>query len=184
MNAATDTELVARLSRGDKPAFSELMSRHGPAVYRYAWALADESGQVDDLMQDTFLVLWKRRRAVSLVGESLLPWLLTTCRFTAFNSNRSSRLRLTVPLDVGDRSDPAGSLSESPALARASEELAWVRDEIAALSPLDRQLVERCLIQGESYTEAAAALGISAAAARKRIQRTRSRLAAARSDNS
>jgi len=172
----TDGQLVSRLNHGDKTAFSELMVRHGSAVYRFAWSLADEPHQADDLMQDTFMVLWKRRRKLELVGESVLPWLLTTCRFTAYNSNRHSRARRTVPLET------AGDFSDVRSPAGAIEELAWVRAEIALLEPVDRQLVERCVLEGESYSTAAAALGLTPASARKRIQRTRNRLAAARSE--
>lgn len=177
MNQLSDNQLVSRLNHGEKAAFAALMTRHGSAVYRFAWALADEPQQADDLTQDTFLVLWKRRRKLELVGESLLPWLLTTCRFNAYNSNRHSRARRTVPLEMA----PDASDAHSP--ADAIEELVWVLAEIALLDVVDRQLVERCLLEGEDYSTAAAALGLTPAAARKRVQRTRSRLAAARSEN-
>lgn len=177
MNPIPDRQLAVNLSRGDKKAFSDLMIRHGPAVYRYAWALADEPHQVDDLLQDTFLVMWKRRRSVFVAGESMLPWLLTTCRFTAYNSNRRARGQRTVPLEDSGRDRSADTS------LTASDELAWVREEIAALGEVDRQLVERCLLGGETYSGAARDLGITPAAARKRIQRTRARLAEARSDN-
>ena len=173
MNTASDLELVASLNHGDAHAFSDLMTRHGAAVYRYAWALADEPQQADDLLQDTFLVLWKRRRTVKLAGESLLPWLVTTCRYTAYNANRRSRSSRTISLDEVELAH-----TDVPV-----DELRWVHDEIAALGDMDRQLVERCLLAGESYVAAAAALGLTPEAARKRIQRTRGRLAAARAEN-
>jgi len=94
----SDRELLDRMRRSDASAFSALMTRHGAAVYRYAWALADESSQVDDLTQEAFLVMWKQRRTLSIVGISVLPWLLTTCRFTAFNANRRSRKERSVAL--------------------------------------------------------------------------------------
>ncbi|KFF58658.1 hypothetical protein JF66_16925 [Cryobacterium sp. MLB-32] len=177
LNSDSDNTLVASLNRGDKGAFSELMTRHGPAVYRFAWALADEAHQADDFLQDTFLVMWKRRHKIVLAGESALPWLLTTCRFTVYNSNRRSRARRTLPLDAAETATNAGAPTS------AIEELNWVREEIDALSQIDRQLINRCLLEGESYAQAAAALGMTPAAARKRVQRTRIRLGAARIEN-
>ena len=170
---------MTSLNRGDKAAFSELMTRHGPAVYRFAWALADEAHQADDLLQETFLVMWKRRHKIVLASESMLPWLLTTCRFTAYNSNRNSRARRTLPLDAAENAASTGAPTS------AIDELNWVREEIGALGPIDRQLIERCLLEGESYAAAAAAaaLGMTPAAARKRIQCTRIHLDAARIEN-
>jgi len=168
MKKMNDSELVALLARGDEGAFSKLMREHGPAVYRYAWALADSPNHVDDLLQDTFLVMWKSRRKITLVGDSMLPWLLTTCRYTAYNSNRRERARRTLPLDA------------AAVVAAPTDQLGWLRDEIDALGDVDRRLVQLCLVEGRSYSEAAEHLGLSVTAARKRIQRTRSRLAAVR----
>jgi RNA polymerase sigma factor (sigma-70 family) len=153
------------------------VKRHGSSIYRYAWVLADEPNQVDDLLQDIFLVMWKRRRKVALAGDSMLPWLLTTCRYTAYNTNRRDRARRTLPLEAAE------SERRHDASSAAKDELVWVGEEIAGLSEVDRRFVELCLIDGRSYAEAATELGISTTAARKRIQRTRSRLASARSEN-
>lgn len=47
-------------------------------------------------------------------------------------------------------------------------------------SDSDRRLCELCLIEGHTYAAAAAALGLQPATARKRIERTRTKLNAAR----
>ena len=49
-------------------------------------------------------------------------------------------------------------------------------DEIAQLSDRDQRLVDACIVQGRPYEDAALELGISAATARKRMQRVRERL--------
>lgn len=170
MSRNDDSALVEQLRSGDKGAFDQLMRMHGPTVYRYAWAVVDSPEQVEDLVQDTFLVLWRRRRRVTIVGESLLPWLLATCRFTAFNVNRRRRRNLTVSLEsvehvVAGDSDPA-----------SREELRWVAVEIAQLSERDQRLIEICILRGHPYEGAARELGISAVTARKRMQRVRERL--------
>jgi len=58
----------------------------------------------------------------------------------------------------------------------ARERLRWVRSEIEALSPVDQQICELCLIEGRSYAEAAALLGLSVGALTQRVSRTRTRL--------
>lgn len=173
MIADDDSTLVEQLRDGNKRAFDELMREHGSTVFRYAWALADSPDQVDDLVQDTFLTLWRRRKRITLVGGSLLPWLLTTCRFTVFNSNRRHRRSATVPLESVERSLPTHA---DPA---EQDTLRWIRDEIARLPDSDRQLLNSCLLEGRPYEDVANELGITASTARKRIQRVRERLRAA-----
>lgn len=142
-------------------------------MFRHPWALADSPEQVEDLVQDTFLTLWRRRKRVTLVGGSLLPWLLSTCRFTAFDSNRRRRRSVTVPLESVERSLPMrGDPAERDALRS-------IRDEVARLPDRDRQLLNSCLLEGRPYDEVASELGITASTARKRMQRVRERLRAA-----
>ena len=175
---ASDAELIERMRRGDETAFSVVMTRHGSAVYRYAWALADEASQAEDLTQETFLVLWKQRRKMRIVGVSALPWLLTACRFTAFNMNRRSRKERTVLVELDAVANPQGGGS-----LEVIDELRWIGDEIGQLSDIDQKLCQLCLIEDRSYKDAARVLGITPGAARKRIQRTREHLAAARALN-
>lgn len=170
MSAHDDSRLVEELRRGDQHAFDQLMRRHGPSVFRYAWAVADSPEQVEDLIQDTFLTLWRRRKRIALVGGSLLPWLLTTCRFTAFNSNRRRRRTATVPLDAVERK---ASSQNDPA---KQDVLRWLAEEIELLSEDDRRLLDACVLQGHPYEQVARELGISASTARKRVQRVRARL--------
>ncbi|WNY33970.1 sigma-70 family RNA polymerase sigma factor [Curtobacterium flaccumfaciens] len=58
----------------------------------------------------------------------------------------------------------------------ARERLRWVRAEIDALAPLDRQVCELCLIEGRSYAEAAELLGMSVGAVTQRVWRSRARI--------
>lgn len=173
MSLDDDTSLVGELRGGNKHAFDQLMRQHGPTVFRYAWAIADSPEQVDDLVQETFLTLWRRRKRITLVGGSLLPWLLTTCRFTAFNSNRRQRRSATLPLETIEHSLSA---ADDPADRDA---LRWIADEVARLPDSDRELLNACVLQGRPYEEVARELGISPSAARKRVQRVRARLRAA-----
>lgn len=173
MSASDDLAAVEELRAGESRGFDQLMRRHGPAVFRYAWAIADSPEQVDDLVQETFLTLWRRRKHITLVGGSLLPWLLTTCRFTAFNSNRRQRRSAALPLEAIEHSSSAAS---NPA---DHDPLRWVADEVAQLTAIDQRLLDACVTQGRPYAEAASELGISPPAARKRMERIRTRLRAA-----
>ena len=181
-----DRELAEQLARGAQEAFAELFERHSSAVFRYAWALVDRRGDEDDVVQDTFLVAWRRRRELpaalaALPAEepaSLLPWLLTSCRYTALNQNR--RRRRERADELTDASPLAAARARASAREDARETLAWVRDELARLGPVERRLCELTLIEGRGYDDAARELGMTSAAARKRVQRLRERLRAAR----
>ena len=95
---------------------------------------------------------------------------------------------LTRRLADGDRTALADAFDRfAPTLTRyawaqaerrqdARERLRWVRDEIAALAPVDRRICELCLLEGHSYAEAAEILGLSVGAVTQRVSRSRARL--------
>jgi len=169
-----DAALVIAVGRGDAEAYTALLDRHSRAVFRYAWGLADERSDVDDIVQETFLVAWRRRRDIGVVGASALPWLLTTTRYVAMNTNRQRRSTRTDEVD--EHSGASEAWYRQVARDEAVHQLRWVRAEIAALDSPDRELCELCLLQGRSYDEAASMLGLTTTNARKRIQRSRARL--------
>lgn len=173
-----DAALVAAVATGDGDAYTALLDRHSRAVFRYAWGLADERSDVDDIVQETFLVAWRRRKDIGVVGASALPWLLTTTRYVAMNTNRQRRSTRTDVVD--EHSGASEAWYRQVAHDEAVQQLRWVRAEIAALDSPDRELCELCLLQGRSYDEAAAMLGLTTTNARKRIQRSRAKLKSSR----
>jgi len=173
-----DGALVEATARGDAAAYTELLDRHTRAVFRYAWGLADRQSDVDDIVQETFVVAWRRRKDIRLVGSSALPWLLTSARYVAMNTNRQRRALRTDEIDEHTGADDAWY--RQVAHADAVEQLRWVRTEITALDSPDRELCELCLLQDRTYDEAAAILGLTPTNARKRIQRSRARLRSSR----
>ena len=169
-----DTELITSIGRGDAEAYTEMLDRHSRAVFRYAWGLADQRSDVDDIVQETFLVAWRRRKDIRIVGSSALPWLLTSARNIAMNTNRQRRSHRIDEID--EHTGASDAWYRQVEHDEAAQQLRWVQNEIAALDSPDRELCELCLLQDRTYDEAAAVLGLSPVNSRKRIQRSRARL--------
>lgn len=106
---ADDAGLLAGLARSEQAAFTAIFDQHSAAVYRYAWGLVDDRSDVHDVVQETFLVLWRRRKSIEAVGGSVLPWLLVTCRQTTWNLNRRVRAKATVTFEDFDPAESFGA---------------------------------------------------------------------------
>ena len=170
LTTENDSDLVRRTSGGDERALSEIFDRWAPTLTRYAWALVDSRMDVEEIVQDTLVTLWRRSAEITLHDGSLLPWLLVACRNHAMNLRRKRQRTEADEL-------PAELVAPADDDAReARERLRWVRAEIEALSPVDQQICELCLIEGRSYAEAAKLLGLSVGALTQRVSRTRTRL--------
>ncbi len=169
----SDTELWLAYRDGDRTAFTTIYRHHAKAVAKYAWAILRDPLVVEDILQETFLIAWDKRKASRLTDESLLPWLLVICR------NRSrTQLRDAAARARKNRALAAtASIDDSLSLGTA-----WIQAEIAKLSAVDAQLCQLCLVDGYSYAEAARILDTSEAAVGKRLQRARATLQASLSN--
>ena len=107
----TDRQLWADAAAGHDDAFGALFDRHAKAVYNHCFRLTGNWTLADDATSATFLAAWRRRRAVTLVHDSALPWLLTVATNTVRDERRSLRRRLSLlqrmpePVPAPDHAD-------------------------------------------------------------------------------
>lgn len=172
--ARRDADLVAAAANGSQQAFRELYRAYARPVYWLAHGLLGNTADAEDVMQETFLVAWRRLPTLDLVSESLLPWLVTICRFQSANRMRRQRR---------DRLHTAGVVEETlPATVDVEDQVIGgdlaerVMAELGNLSPLDQQIFRLCATEGYAYEAAAAELGVSHAVVRNRLSRVRTKL--------
>lgn len=162
-----DARLVELIARGNNGALAELFDRHSRAVTRYAWALAASPTDAEELVQDTFVTVWRSAERLT-IETSALPWLLVTCRNHSRNQarKRAREYAVSIPEEMAAAEQDAD----------AKDQLRWVLDEIAQLDPIDQQICQLCLVEGRPYKDVAALLGTSVGAIKQRVSRARTRL--------
>nr|MDQ6926882.1 sigma-70 family RNA polymerase sigma factor [Candidatus Eremiobacteraeota bacterium] len=141
-----------------------------PAVVRYARHRGLSGHDLEDLVAGTYEVAWRRFDVVP-GGDQALPWLFAV----ALNHLRNHRRRV-----IRDRS-LLGRLRAPEPVPAPSEptSLSWrnIRAGLEQLSADDRELLLLIAWDGLGPAEAAAVLGVSAAAVRTRLHRARARFA-------
>lgn len=156
-----DSELVSRWKSGDEQAAAELVSRHAPALGRYARSLgAREDAQ--ELVQDTFV---RAFRAVHQFrgDSSLRTWLFTILRRQLLDRRRTERRG--APLDSLHDQLSDGSASPLDVLV-ANESVAKVHAALKQLTRLQREVFQLRVSEGMAYSEIAMLVGSTEGAAR------------------
>lgn len=163
----SDTDLLEQVQAGSELAFDQLYLKYAKAVAWVARSFVPEP-DTDEAIQRSFLLLWVKARKIDLAGESLLPWLLATCRFECLKIRARERKHDHTDLD---------ELQVPSTLAGAEEQairnhmLGAVEAVVAKLSQTDQKIFYLCLIQGLKYEQAAHELGISHGSIRNRLSR-------------
>ena len=169
-----ECDLLASMLAGDTDALRSIFQLHQRGVYFTAFNVLHSRPDAEEIMQDAFLLLWKKRATLTLVGGSTLPWLVTTSRYLALNRRRArDRERARTLPAVVEAADDAPS---PEALAMTADTLRRVDTLIATLPELDREIFRLCLVESISYEHAARHLGVTHGSVRNRLARLRGRL--------
>jgi len=167
----SDQELIARVAEGSGEAFDSLYFAHITVVGRYAWGVSSSRESAQELVQDTFLTLWRNASRVRLVTDSALPWLLVTCRNLSLNLRRAEARHSRIVSALEKAMHSRHVIDDAP-----EESMRWIQEAIDRLPSHEALVVHLCLVEGHTYKNAAAALDLSDVAIAKRLERARTKL--------
>jgi RNA polymerase sigma-70 factor (ECF subfamily) len=156
------------------PSWDDIVRTHSARVYRLAYRLTGNSHDAEDLTQDVFVRVF--RSLSTYTPGTFEGWLhrITTNLFLD-QVRRKQRIRFdALPDDAGDR-----LAGREPTPAQAFDDVSFdhdVQEALDALPPDFRAAVVLCDIEGLSYEEIAATLGVKLGTVRSRIHRGRAAL--------
>ena len=159
-------------------SFDAFVDPHLPVLLRVAGSLCRNSHDAEDLVQDTLIRAFNGLDGFN--GAYPRAWLLTIMRNANINRNRRQRPGLlhdaTDLAGQADRRNPPAPSAEDVAAVRVPAP--WIADALGRLSARHLQVVQLVDIDGLTYDEAAAALGILAGTVTSRLHRARHRMRA------
>lgn len=153
--------------------FEALFNANYGDVLAYAVRRCTSRQDAEDVVAETFAVAWRRLEDLP-DGDRARLWLFGTARLVRMNHHRTDRRRLRLTDRLRDRFGPLlrreidTQIAERDHLERA----------LAALSEIDREVLQLHAWEELSAEQIAATLEISTSAVWKRLQRARDRLAA------
>jgi len=159
------------------PSWDEVVRTHSARVYRLAYRLTGDRHDAEDLTQEVFVRVF--RSLSSYTPGTFEGWLhrITTNLFLD-SVRRKAKIRFEGLAE--DAADRLAGKEPTPAQAYFDNHLdADIERALAGLAPEFRAAVVLCDIEGLSYEEIAATLGVKLGTVRSRIHRGRSQLRAA-----
>jgi RNA polymerase sigma-70 factor (ECF subfamily) len=156
--ALSDVSLVARCADGDEGALAELYDRFGRAAYGLALRIVRDATQAEDVVQEAFMDLWRSAARFDPSRSRPASYLLTFVHRRAVDLIRREQARPQRGGDIDDLS-VASTAEDPPSVVVASEQGTTVRQALAALPVLQRQVLELAYFNGLSQSEIAERLG-------------------------
>ena len=91
--ARQDAHLLALMAEGDQQALAALYRRRGPVIYALLARMLGNKMEAQDVMQETFMTVWRRARNYDPVRSSPMAWMVMIVRSKAIDQLRARSRR-------------------------------------------------------------------------------------------
>ena len=169
-SAARESELIAKIARGDRRAFEELYNLYHRRLARFLTRLTRRYDVAEEVINDTFWIVWKK--AADFRGDSQpSTWILGIAYRRARNAFRSaaragSQENLDVLLEPPTSDEPM----------RTEELRDWLVQALGQLPIEQRLAVELCYELGYSCEEISSIMGCPVNTVKTRLFHARAKL--------
>ena len=153
-----EKQLLDELRAGSEAAFTQLYRMYSVRLYYNILALVKDENVAEELVQDVFSKIWRKRERIS-VEKTFAAYLFITGRNRVYDFfqqlTRDHKLYSRVKQLAVEHYSPI----EEALSARENAELLY--KAIASLPPQRRRAFELCKIEGRSYRQASEIMGVS-----------------------
>ncbi|HUB05006.1 MAG TPA: sigma-70 family RNA polymerase sigma factor [Solirubrobacteraceae bacterium] len=170
LRALTDEALMERIDDADAQAFEVIFDRHGGAAFSLAYRMCGRRSAAEDIVQETFLSLWRRGGRYERARGSVRSWVLGAVQNKAIDSFRHQAA--TAGRDVSDDQAleelAAPNLTDGEADRRA--EASQIRAALGHLPTDQRRVIELAYFGGFTHVEIADMLELPAGTVKGRMR--------------
>lgn len=176
------TSVEVEASRGDRAAFTALMTRTKADLYRFVRRYVGDEDEAHDLLQDAYASAWLAIRRYD-PARPFETWLrsiaVNKCRDWGRRRAVRRMVRGVMGLDAPEAASVSEELPDAEARLDDRQRVKRVQRALAELPDALKAPLLLAALDGWSHAEVAEVLGITTKAVETRIARARRKLAAA-----
>lgn len=171
MESIGDAELVRSCRDDDARAWSELVRRYSPLVYRIGFRVLGNQQDAEDASQETFMSAYRSLNTYDST-RPFSPWIARVAYNSSLKRLRASGSGRTTTLESEPAaSDESGTGPEAGAIR--AEEKALIVAALTRLAAQDRVLLDLRYREGLSHAEVSEVTGIPVNTVKTRVFRAR-----------
>lgn len=151
--AERDLDLMSRVAANDDKALATLYERFGSLVFRMALQAVPSRSDAEDAVQEIFVRLWRTAHRYDSKRAALVTWVILISRRQLVDRMRRSRSRLKPGALDESQTGPAPAVAPGPGSPERQERMAVMLRRIEALPELQRTVVTRAYLGGQTLRQ-------------------------------
>ena len=159
-----EQELVSSLRSQDNEAFGYLYDHYSGALYGVIKQIIGEAELSNDVLQETFVSIWKKLDSYDAAKGRLFTWMLNIARHAAIDKIRSKALQQF------QKRQPLGYAQEPSTSVKPGIDDFGLKRVLLKLKEEQRQLIELSYYQGFTHEQIAKALDMPLGTVKTRIR--------------
>jgi RNA polymerase sigma factor (sigma-70 family) len=151
----SEAELMRQVAAGEIGGLETLYDRYHSMAYALALRITTETGLAEDVVQDSFLGVWRNASRYAEDKGSVRGWLLAIVRHRAIDAVRRQRASVAIG-DESDEAVPAAlTLPDIWPEVAGRMDAEQIRRAMTALPPAQRDVLELAYFDGLTQREIA-----------------------------
>ncbi len=166
-------DLLARSASGDEDAFRALYRATSAKLFAVALRIVKRREVAEDVVQDTYLKVWRMAPSYSAISGSPIAWLATIARNAAIDTMRKADEKL-VHRRVGpeEEADELVRIVDPAHDPETADQMRRLKDCMEGLSEDNRRMVLKAYLEGWSREELAEAFARQVATIKTILRRS------------
>lgn len=162
-----EDQLVSRLFKKDKLAFSYLYDNYSPALYGVVFRILQDEDTAEDVLQETFVRIWSNFEQYDKTKGKLFTWIVNIARNLAIDTTRSKSFKNQQKnLDI----DKIVGFIDSKKSNFLNTDGIGLRELVSKLTPEQRELIDLVYFGGFTQVELSEKLNIPLGTVKTRMR--------------
>lgn len=160
----TEEKIVQLLRGRQEEAVSYLYDQYGASLFGVALRIVQSRELAEQVLQDTFLKIWKYGAQFDQTRGRLFTWMLNIARNTAIDATRTTYYKFYT------KTDDVAALYQAESAEAVRPEHIGVQDAVTRLEEKYRVLIEKIYFEGYTQQELSDELGIPIGTVKTRLR--------------
>ena len=151
----SEAELMRQVAAGEIGGLETLYDRYHSMAYALALRITTETGLAEDVVQDSFLGVWRNASRYAQDKGSVRGWLLAIVRHRAIDAMRRQRASVVIGEEADEAVPAALTLPDIWPEVAGRLDAEQIRQAMTSLPPAQRDVIELAYFDGLTQREIA-----------------------------